>query len=134
MGNAIMSLFKKKEAVSKELKENEIRVNLSILEELYEKEELVECAVVLKHILEIYGVQKKKNHRYKGREFVHFILGSKHKDLKNIGYNHWENINKVIRLNHSKVYPYHKENLRKAIDFFRAELKGLKAIDMVIEA
>jgi hypothetical protein len=102
------------------------------MEKRYEEDDLVEAAYILQNLLEIYGTQKRKNHRLKGREFIHFILSSKHKDLKNVGYTHWQNINKIIHLNQEKPYPYHKQNLRKAMDFFEKELKSINAIDMVI--
>lgn len=106
------------------------RINVKVMEKLYEQDELTECAIMLKQLLEIYGNLKKKNHREKGREFVHFILSRKHKDLKNIGYTHWQNINKIIHLNQPGAYPYHKKNLRNAMDFYVKELKGIKVIDM----
>ncbi len=125
-------VFKGSQVHKEEATEGKLRVNVALMENRFKAEELVSCAVSLKHLLEIYGIQKKRNHRLKGREFVHFILSSKHKDLKNIGYIHWQNINKVIHLNQSKAYPYHKKNLRKAMDFFKKELKGISAIDMEV--
>ena len=107
-----------------------LRVNVRLMEKRFEENDLVSCSITLKHILEIYGTQKKKNHRLKGREFVHFILSNKHKELKNLGYSHWKKMNKIIHLNQSKPYPYHKQNLRKAMDFFEKELKGINAVDM----
>ena len=126
------NLFKREQSDSDQLEEGLHKVNLMELENHFESDDLVGCAIILKKLLEIYGEQKKKNHRQKGREFVHFILNSKHKDLKTVGYTHWQNINKIIHLNQAHPYPYHKKNLRKAIDFFKKEVKSLKAIDMVI--
>ncbi len=102
------------------------------MEKMYEDDDLVNASILLRHLLEIYGTQKKKNNRLKGREFIHFVLRSKHKDLKSNGYTHWQNINKIIHLNQPKPYPYHKKNLREAMDFYEKELKGIKAIDMII--
>ena len=102
------------------------------MEKKYELEDLVGSAKDLKSLLEINGRRKKQNHRYKGREFISFILSNKHKDLKNKGYTHWQNINQIIQLNHTKVYPYHKGNLRNAMDFFEKEIKGIYAIDVVL--
>jgi hypothetical protein len=125
-------MFKRKTEVSKKENEGTLRVNVSEMEKCYKEDDLVKSSIILKHLLEIYGEQKRKNNRFKGREFVHFILSSKHKELKNLGYTHWQNINKIIHLNQTTPYPYHKNNLRKAIDFFEKELKGIKAINMVI--
>ena len=85
-----------------EAKEGAIRVNVTLMEKKFEADDLVGSAIILKHLLEIFGEQKKQNHRLKGREFIQFILSSKHKDLKAIGYTHWENINKIIHLNKYK--------------------------------
>lgn len=115
-----------------EAAEGTLRVNVTAMEKCYEEEDLVGCSVILKHLLEIYGEQKKQNNRLKGREFISFILSNKHKDLKAIGYTHWQHMNKIIHLNQSKPYPYHKQNLRKAMDFFEKELKGIHVIDMEI--
>jgi len=121
------NLFKGKEKVSKE----GVRIiNVREMEKQYEADDLTGAASILIELLEIYGVRKKKNHRLKGREFIHFILSHKHKDLKNIGYTHWQNINKIVHLNHDKAYPYHKENLRSAMDFFRKEIKSINALDI----
>ncbi len=102
------------------------------MEAKFEEEDLVEAAKDLKNLLEAYGFRKKKNHRYKGRTFIHFILSNKHKDLKNTGYKHWQNLNQIIILNQTKVYPYHKQNLRKAMDFFKKEIKSISQIDIVL--
>lgn len=130
--DSFKKVFKGKPTHKEHAQEGSLRVNVTMMEKKYEEDDLVGSAIILKHILEIFGEQKKQNHRLKGREFIHFILSSKHKDLKTIGYTHWQNINKIIHLNQSKPYPYHKQNLRKAMDFFEKELKGLNAIDMEI--
>lgn len=130
--DSFKNLFKGKQEVT-ELEEGMLRVNVVEMERYYEEEDLVTASIVLRELLEVYASQKKQNHRYKGREFIHFILSNKHKDLKTVGYTHWQNINKIIHLNHTKVYPYHKENLKSAMDFFQKEVKSLKAIDMKIE-
>lgn len=107
------------------------RVTVDIMEAKFEKDDLVGAAKDLKLLLEIYGIRKKKNHRYKGRSFIYFILSNKHKDLKNIGYKHWQNLTQIIVLNHKKVYPYHKNNLRNAMDFFEKEIRGISQIDVI---
>lgn len=129
---SVKKAFSLKSAHKVDAAEGLLRVNVTAMEKCYENEDLVGASVILKHLLEIYGTQKKKNHRLKGREFMFFILSSKHKDLKSVGYTHWQHINKIIHLNQSKPYPYHKENLRKAMDFFEKELKGIHVIDMEI--
>ncbi len=106
------------------------RISVYTMEEKYETDDLVGASKDLKRLLEEYGERKKKNHRYKGREFIHFILSNKHKDLKNTGYKHWQNINQIITANYDKVYPYHKENLKKAMDFFRKEIKSINTLDL----
>lgn len=130
--DSFKNVFKGKDKQVEETEEGTLRVNVSIMEKKFEEDDLVGAAVILRHLLEIYGTQKKKNHKLKGREFIYFILSIKHKDLKTKGYTHWQNINKIIHLNQSHPYPYHKENLRKAIDFYKKELKGIKVIDMKI--
>ncbi|XFA98708.1 hypothetical protein ACAG96_07510 [Candidatus Izemoplasma sp. B36] len=102
-------------------------VSVVSMEAKYEADDLVGASKDLKRLLEYYGQRKKSNHRYKGRNFIHFILSNKHKNLKNTGYEHWQNINQIISLNHKKVYPYHKENLRKAMDFFEKEVKTINS-------
>jgi hypothetical protein len=109
------------------------RISVVSMEECYRNDNLVEAAIILRKLLEIYGEKKRKNHRLKGREFIHFILNNKHKDLKNVGYAHWKNIEKIIHTNHSKAYPYHKKNLRNTIDFFTKEVKSIKQIDVSME-
>ena len=118
------SIFKKKEVNKDELN----FISVESMEVKYENEDYMGAAKDLKLLLERYGRRKRKNHRYKGREFIYFILSNKHKDLKNIGYMHWDNLDKFFKLNQNKVYPYHKKNLRKAIDFFEKEIKSLKEI------
>ena len=102
------------------------------MEAKYDNDDLVGAAKDLKHLLEYYGTRKKQNHRYKGRAFIHFVLSNKHKDLKNTGYMHWENINRIIQLNQTKVYPYNKENLKKAIDFFKQEVKSINSYSIKV--
>ena len=130
--DSFKNVFKGKPKHKEKAQEGKLRVNVTLMEKRYEEDDLVGSAIVLKHLLEIFGTQKKQNHRLKGREFIHFILSNKHKDLKTTGYTHWQNINKIIHLNQTKPYPYHKENLLKAIEFFKKELKGIKVIDMEI--
>ena len=126
----IKEWFKKKTTRTVDINEESHRVSVSIMEKRFEVEDLVGTAKDLKNLLEIYGRSKKKTHRYKGREFIYFILSNKHKDLKNIGYKHWQNLNQIIQLNHTKVYPYHKKNLRNTMSFFEKEIKGISAIDL----
>jgi len=125
----LKKVFKGKESEKGTSEDKTVKYNVATMEKLYAADELVQTAKVLKKILEIYGVSKKEKHRLKGREFVHFILSSKHKDSKNLGYKHWQNINKIIHLNQSTAYPYHKKNLRKAMDFYEKELKSIHLID-----
>lgn len=108
-------------------------VTIYSMEYKYENDDLVGAAKDLKLLLEAFGRSKKKNHRYKGRTFIHFILSNKHKNLKNTGYIHWENLNQIIILNHKKVYPYHKSNLRKAMDFFMKEVKSINSFRIPAE-
>ena len=107
-------------------------VTISIIEHAYDAGEYVDAAIMLRELLEYYGERKKKNHRNKGREFIYFILSSKHKDLKNVGHTHWVNINKIIKSRNKVVYPYHKQNLQKAIDFFKKEIKSLNSLRTII--
>jgi hypothetical protein len=130
--DSFKKVFKGNQQQKLETTEGKLRVNVTVMEKCYEEENLVGSSIVLKHLLEIYGTQKKQNHRLKGREFMYFLLSNKHKDLKTVGYTHWQHINKIIHLNQSKPYPYHKQNLRKAMDFFEKELKGINVIDMEI--
>lgn len=109
------------------------QMSVPAMEARYKVGDVVGAALVLRSLLEAYGQGKKKNHRLKGREFIHFILSNKHKDLKNLGYTHWKNINKVIHLNQTTVYPYHQQNVRKAMDFFTKEIKGIRSIDYTVE-
>jgi hypothetical protein len=109
-------------------------ITVGSVETQYENGDYNDAAKDLINLLETYGRRKRKNHRYKGREFIHFILSNKHKDLKNTGYTHWQNLNHFVKLNQSKVYPYHKNNLRRAIDFYKNEIKGLYEIKIPIES
>lgn len=117
-------------------KENQVPdesiVSIDSMEYKFENDDLVGAAKDLKLLLEFYGHKKKKTHRYKGRAFIYFILSNKHKNLKNSGYIHWQNINNIIQLNHKKVYPYHQKNLREAIDFFRKEVKNINSLSINI--
>jgi hypothetical protein len=126
---AFLDIFKKKEK-NERVELN--KVNILTVEQKFEDDDLVGSAKDLKLLLELYGTKKKKNHRYKGRAFIYFILSNKHKELKNNGYHHWDNINQIIQLNHAKVYPYHKNNLRKAIDFFKKEVKSINTLSLII--
>jgi hypothetical protein len=129
--NFLKNIFKKKtEIVETSKKVN--RANTDEMEKSYNNDDFVHSALILKILLEVYGERKKKNHRQKGREFIQFILSNKHKDLKTIGYTHWQNINKIIQTKHTKVYPYHKKNLRNAIDFFTKEVKSINSINVDI--
>jgi hypothetical protein len=129
----ITNVFKQNKLSDDDLGSLPKRFNVTVMEQRFDADDIVGAAYVLRTLLEKYGQNKKKDHRYKGREFIHFILYSKHKDLKNLGYKHWQNINKVIHSNHKQVYPYHKENVRKAIDFFQREIKALNSIDFTID-
>ena len=110
------------------LKQNLQEVSVVMMDERFKAGDLIGAATILRNLLEIYGMKKDKKHRYKGREFIHFILSNKHKDLKNTGYVHWQNINKIIHLNHDKVYPYHQNNLEQAMTFFKKEVKSINSI------
>lgn len=131
-----LPFFGKNKDVIKEAsneQENNIQlVSYSVIESAFEKGEFLESALMLNTLLEFYGEKKKKDHRYKGREFIHFILSAKHKDLKNIGYTHWVNIGKIIHSSKKSVYPYHQENLKNAIEFFKKEIKSLSNLKTYI--
>lgn len=131
--DSIKKVFKKSESKEKKERVEIQRVSIASMEEKFEAEDLVGAAKDLKMLLEIFGDRKKQNHRYKGREFIYFILSNKHKELKNIGYKHWQNITQIIQLNQTKVYPYHKNNLRNAIDFFKKEIKGISEINVKLQ-
>jgi hypothetical protein len=92
-------------------------ISVENMETKYRQEDYLGAAKDLKLLLERYGRRKRKNHRYKGREFIYFILSNKHKDLKNTGYTHWENIEKFIKLNQNKVYEYHRKKFKKCNGF-----------------
>ena len=132
-----LPLFGKNKDVQKETsneqEHNIQQVSYSIIENTFEKGEFLESAVMLSALLEFYGEKKKKDHRYKGREFIHFILSAKHKDLKNVGYTHWVNIGKIIHSSKKAVYPYHQENLKHALEFFKKEIKSLNNIKTYIK-
>lgn len=123
----LKSIFAKKEKTNDKFS----YISLVSMEEKYQAEDYMGAAKDLKILLEKYGRRKRKNHRYKGREFIYFILSNKHKDLKNTGYTHWENLNNFMKLNQTKVYPYHQKNLRNAMDFFEKEIKGLREIKIL---
>ena len=129
----LKNVFQSKQTVDLDNEDEQKRISMPTMEARYEAGDIVGAAYVLRELLEAYGQGKKKNHRQKGREFIHFILSNKHKDLKNLGYTHWKNINKVIHLNQTKVYPYHQQNVRKAMDFFEKEIKGIRTIDFTVE-
>lgn len=129
-----MAIFSKnKDKSAKELNKNLEKVSVTSMEAKFEADDLVGASKDLKHLLEYYGRSKKHNHRYKGRSFIYFILSNKHKNLKNAGYIHWQNINQIIQLNHSKVYPYHKKNLRNAMDFYEKEVKSINNMNISID-
>lgn len=123
-----MALFGKTKKGEKEVDDS--RVSVDSMERKFSEDDLVGAAKDLKLLLEFYGHKKKKNHRYKGRTFIHFILSNKHKNLKNSGYIHWQNINNIIQLNQNKVYPYHQKNLRNAMDFFEKEVKNINTLSI----
>ncbi len=131
--SSMKNWFKKKEKTEKDLDIESRRVSVAHMESRFAEEDLVGAAKILKNLLEVYAYRKRKNHRTKGREFIHFILSNKHKDLKNTGYTHWQNFTQIILLNHKKAYPYHKKNLREAMDFFEKEIRGLNTIDVIID-
>lgn len=131
---SLKGIFKNKDnAPSNEEKDNVQQVSMYQIEHAYEKGEFLDAAEMLHILLEYYGEHKKKNHRYKGREFIHFILKTKHKDLKTIGYNHWVNLNKITHSSKKVIYPYHKQNLLNAIEFFKKEIKSLNNIKTYIK-
>ena len=126
-----MSFFDKIKSIftsGNTVENDENLVSIITMEEKYKQDDLVGAARDLKMLLEEYGRRKRHNHRYKGRQFIHFILSNKHKNLKNAGYQHWQNIDKILFLNTDTVYPYHKKNLRKAMDFFEKEIRNLDNI------
>lgn len=129
--DSIKNIFKS-QGKSNELNDTNL-ISLDSMENHYEEGRYMDAAQELKILLERYGKRKRKNHRYKGREFIYFVLSNKHKNLKNAGYMHWENVNKFMQLNKKKVYPYHKENLRNAMDFFEKEVKSLKEIKYIAD-
>ncbi|XMB72989.1 hypothetical protein RJI07_03525 [Mycoplasmatota bacterium WC30] len=126
----IKEQLKKKTPKEKKPNLDLTRVSVDTMESKFEIDDLVGAAKDLKILLEFYGKGKSKNHRYKGRDFIYFILSNKHKDLKNVGYKHWQNFNQIIILKHQKVYPYHRNNLRSAMDFFKKEIKSLSSFDI----
>lgn len=135
----IMELFKKIKNYFSGLKSSNKKSNEALnfisiesMEAKYTNGDLMGAAKDLKSLLEAYGKRKSKNHHYKGRVFISFLLSNKHQDLKNTGYNHWENLTEYIRLNHSKVYPYHQKNIREAMTFFEKEIKGLAEIKIPV--
>jgi len=130
--DTIKSWTKKGSTKTKEQSDEFQKVTVDTMEELFKQENLVGAAKDLKMLLEYYGRGKKKNHRYKGREFMFFILSNKHKELKNTGYKHWQNVNQIIQLNQQKVYPFNKKNLREAMDFFEKEIRGISAIKITL--
>lgn len=134
-----MELFKRIRTYFSDLKAKNRQINeilnfisIESMEEKYNKGDLMGAAKDLKILLEAYGKRKSKNHRYKGREFISFLLSNRHQDLKNTGFNHWENINEYIKLNHSKVYPYHQKNIREAMTFFEKEIRNLTEIKIPV--
>lgn len=134
MGNGLKDRLKKIFGTRDYTKENEQllhTISVGAMDARFQMGDLIGAANVLRNLLELYGERKKKNHRQKGRKFIEFILSSKHQDLKNTGYKHWQNINKIIHLNQPKIYPYHQKNLESAIAFFKKEIKGIHQINVV---
>ncbi|NLZ61562.1 MAG: hypothetical protein GX904_02055 [Acholeplasmataceae bacterium] len=125
----IKNIFKRKPQTTEESDKQPDNLSVKSMEMKYENGDFIGAAKDLKNLLEEYGRRKMKNHRYKGRNFIYFLLSNKQKDLKNTGYLHWQNITDYLRLNQAKVYPYHKNNLRNAMDFFEKEVKGLFEIN-----
>ncbi|MGD9761371.1 MAG: hypothetical protein AB7U52_02910 [Candidatus Izemoplasmatales bacterium] len=128
----IKNFFKGKSEKSNQEKGTPNYISVLNMEKKFEDEDYLGAAKDLKSLLEAFGRRKRKNHRYKGREFIYFILSNKHKDFKNTGYDHWQNLNYFIKFNHEKVYPFHKNNLRKAMTFFEKEIKGLADIKIIL--
>jgi hypothetical protein len=128
----IKGFFKKSGSKSSKAKETPNYISIMSMETKFENDDLIGAAKDLKSLLEAYGRRKRKNHRYKGREFIYFVLSNKHKDLKNIGYTHWQHLDQYIKLNTTKVYPYHKKNIRNAMSFFEKEVKGLSEIKIPV--
>ncbi|MDD3477657.1 MAG: hypothetical protein PHP32_02165 [Candidatus Izemoplasmatales bacterium] len=108
-------------------------VSLEEIRKHYDADELNVAAKDLKLLLELYGKRKSKKHKFKGREFIDFILGSKHKDQKNAGFQHWQNIVQIIESNKTKAYPYYKEKMKDAIDFFSKEIRDINGISIEVK-
>ncbi len=106
--------------------------NVREMRKCFNNDEIAKSAIILKNLLEVYGMKKKKNHHYKGREFIFFILSNKHKDLKTTGYTHWKNVNKIIQKSQNQSYPYHKKNLENAINFYTKEIKSINSLNVYI--
>ncbi len=126
------SLFQKKRKKPDKPNETLNIISVNSMEMKFENGDYSGAARDLKTLLEAYGRRKSKNHRYKGRTFIHFILSHRHKDLKNTGYIHWQNLIEFIRLNPAKAYPFHQNNLRNAMTFFEKEIKGLYDIKIPV--
>lgn len=107
-------------------------ISLDEIRKKFDEDDINNAARDLKTLLDLYGKRINKKHRYKGREFIDFILGSKHKDLKNVGYLHWQNVVQIIEANRPKVYPYYKQKLKEAIDFFSKEIRDINNLSFTI--
>lgn len=127
-------LFKKSKTKPDHAREVANYISVISMEHKFANDDLVGAARDLKSLLEVYGRRKRKNHRYKGRVFIYFLLSNKHKDLKNTGYTHWENLLDFIKSTQTKVYPYHKNNLRNAMTFFEKEIRGISEIKIPVQA
>jgi len=126
----IKNMFQKKASIQ----ENSIQhtISLSEIQKKYDADDLINAAKDLKMLLDFYGKRKSRKHKFKGREFIDFILGSKHKELKNTGFMHWQNVTQIIQSNQTKAYPYNKKKLKDAIDFFSKEIRDLNIISVQI--
>ena len=130
--NLFKNLFKREKSNDTETNNLLSFISIDSMETKFNNDDLMGAAKELKSLLEAYGKRKSKNHHYKGRVFISFILSNKHQDLKNVGYTHWQNLTEYIRLNHTVVYPYHKKNIREAMTFFEKEIRGLSEIKIPV--
>ncbi len=129
--NFLKKIFKKDSKTTEPTKKVKSS-NVIEMKKCYDNDDFVGSAIILKTLLEVYGIKKRKTHHYKGREFVYFILSNKHKDLKNLGYAHWQNINKIIQKKQKQSFPYHKKNMKNAIDFYTKEIKSINSLNVYI--
>ena len=130
--NFLKNIFKKDPKITDPV--NKVKSsNVSEMKKCFDNDDFVKSAIILKTLLEVYGIKKNKTHRYKGREFVYFILSNKHKDLKNIGYTHWQNINKIIQKKQNQSYPYYKKSMKNAIAFYTKEIRSINSLNVYIQ-